>query len=191
MARLSLEECKRLARARREKGMTQSALAEAVGCRQSAISMLEAGQSEKLSLENVRKAAAVLGVELAPAGEEGQEAASPASRPPAPSPAVAGFCPDARCPSNIPYAVGGELFFWPLRQPAPAGGRRRCAFCGELLETRCPSCGAPLSDGACCAACGAPRVTNILPPGTDAEAWAARRRQELAELRRLMRGDGA
>ena len=51
MAQLSIAFCRQLAKARREKGMTQSALAGAVGCKQSAISMLESGQSVKIAQE--------------------------------------------------------------------------------------------------------------------------------------------
>ena len=64
MANLSIAFCRQLAKARREKGMTQSALAEAVGCKQSAISMLESGQSAKIAQETVTRIAALLGVAL-------------------------------------------------------------------------------------------------------------------------------
>lgn len=165
-----------LARARREKGLTQSALAQAVGCKQSAISMLESGQPEKLSREAVEKAAKLLGVAL--------EAPAPEPRPPA-LPAARGFCPNALCPSNVPYAVDGELLFWPRLQPAAEAGSR-CACCGELLETRCPHCGAAAAEGACCTACGGARVTNTLPPDTAPEPWAAQRRREIAEWRALL-----
>ncbi|MBP5319480.1 MAG: helix-turn-helix transcriptional regulator [Kiritimatiellae bacterium] len=155
--------------------MTQSALAEAVGCKQSAISMFEAGQIEKLSRETVKKIAALLEVPW-PKGE------TPAVRtePPAPR----GYCPNAFCPSNLPYTVNGDLLFWPRRQPDTAGAR--CAFCGELLETRCPTCDAPFGEGACCTRCGTARIANPLPPESDPEAWALQRRRTLAQLYHLI-----
>jgi transcriptional regulator with XRE-family HTH domain len=179
MAQITIELCRELARARREKGMTQSALAEAVGCKQSAISMLEAGQAGKLSRESVEKAARLLGVELPKdSGEAGPSAG------PSPAAQGRGYCPNALCPSNVPYLVDGRLLFWPRRQPEPAGPR--CAWCGEVLETHCPECGAAASDGACCTACGKPRVTDTVPAGTDKAAWAGKRRAEIEGQIRIM-----
>ena len=181
MAHLSTTECRLIAQARRGKGMTQSALAQAAGCKQSAISMLESGQPEKLSRETVEKIAKLLGVALEgpPAGAD--------SEPQTWVPATPrhGFCPNAVCPSNVPYAVNGELLFWPRLQPATEA-RSRCASCGELLETRCPHCGAAVTAGACCTACGGARVTNTLPPETVPDAWAAQRRREIAEWLALL-----
>lgn len=177
MAHLSLTICRHFARARRDKGMTQSALALAVGCAQSAISMLESGQPEKLSQETVVKIAEVLGVVLDTA------AAEPVRQAPAGF-APRGFCPSAACPSNVPYAVSGELLFWPRAQPVP--GALRCAFCGDVLETRCAQCGAALAEGACCTACGCARVTSTLPPEAHPEQWAEQRRREIAEWRGLL-----
>lgn len=158
--------------------MTQSALAQAVGCKQSAISMLESGQPEKLSQEAVEKVAKLLEVTLeVPAAAPGHRPLSTA--------AARGFCPNALCPSNVPFAVNGELLFWPRPQPVSDDGRR-CAHCGELLETGCPHCGAAVTDGACCTACGGARVTNTLPPETVPDAWAAQRRREIAEWRALL-----
>lgn len=180
MAHLSTTTCRLLAQARRDKGLTQSALAQAVGCKQSAISMLESGQPEKLSLEAVEKVAQLLGVALeAPSGTPSPEQRTLAC------PVQQGFCPSAACPSNVPYAVNGALLFWPRLQPV-SDARPRCAFCGEWLETRCPQCGAAVADGACCTACGGPRVTNTLPADTVPDVWAAQRRREIAEWRALL-----
>lgn len=180
MAHLSIFFCRELARARRDKGMTQSALAHAVGCKQSAISMLESGQPEKLSQETVGKIATLLGVTL-----ESQASLTAVQSPLVTAAAAArGFCPNAECYASVPYAVQGELRFWPRLQPLADGGH--CRFCGELLESRCPQCGAPVSEGACCPACGAERVTNTLAPETPSEAWAAQRRQEIAEWKSLL-----
>jgi len=178
MAQLSIAYCRQLAQARRAKSLTQSALAEAVGCKQSAISMLESGQAEKIAQETVGKIAALLGVKPEGAGAEPADAGG--------APAVGrGYCPSAACASNVPYVTAGELLFWPRPQPA-AASHRHCAYCGELLEHRCPNCGAPVTEGACCRACGAARVANTLPPGTDPAAWAAQRCRELAEWRSLV-----
>ncbi|MDD4621796.1 MAG: helix-turn-helix transcriptional regulator [Kiritimatiellae bacterium] len=183
MANLSINFCRRLAQARRDRGMTQSALAAEVGCKQSAISMLEAGHSSKLSVESVGKLAEILGV---PFGAEGVEPGSAAGglftcdRP------GRAFCPNARCLSNVPYCMDGRLLFWPAPQPVGARDARACAVCGELLEHLCPHCGAALTQGACCPACGRPKVTDTVSCAlTDAEEWAARRRREIAEWRSL------
>ena len=181
MAHLSLTICRQLAKARREKGMTQSALAEAVGCKQSAISMLESGQSAKVAQETVDKIASLLGVPLEPATVEGRSVTSDLRLP-----VSHAFCPNALCYSNVPYVVNGDLLFWPRPHPLPAAGATHCAVCGELLERRCPHCGAALSDGACCPYCGVARITNTLPPEIEHEAWAAQRRREIAEWRSLV-----
>ena len=175
MTHLSLEICRRLAQARRDKGLTQSHLAREIGCKQSAISMLESGQTGKLSTESVGKLAGLLGVEL-PA------AAAPA--PETPVPGMRGYCPDAQCPSNLPYLVQERLLFWPRLQDTAAGGR--CVYCGDVLETHCPGCGGSITmDGAACGACGAARVADTLPPEADRGVWLRERRRELAEWRRL------
>lgn len=180
MAQLSITFCRQLALARREKGMTQSTLAQAVGCKQSAISMLESGQPEKLSQEAVAKIAALLEVPLEPHSAQGHSSA------PIPHPSVAlAYCPSAACPSNVPYAVAGELLFWPRPQPASASAKH-CAYCGEVLERQCPRCGAAVTAGACCPACGGAKVTNTLPPEADGEAWAEQRRREIAEWKSLV-----
>lgn len=172
---ITVTDCRRLAETRRAKGLTQSFVAQQVGCKQSAISMLESGRTDKVAEETVEKIAGLLGVTLSPAPEKGA--------PPAPSPSIPaglGFCPDAGCPGNIPYDIAGRVLFWPALQTGP-----RCRYCGEVLETVCPSCGAPLREGACCSACGEPFVAPALPPGAEPAAWAEARRHALAELRAL------
>jgi DNA-binding XRE family transcriptional regulator len=189
MAQLSIAFCKQLAKARREKGMTQSALAEAVGCKQSAISMLEAGHSAKVAQETVGRIAALLDVPM-PQPPHSQLPTADCQLPTAdclPPAAPHAFCPSALCHSNVPYVADGVLLFWPRPQPDGAEGGTRCTVCGELLERRCPHCGAAVrAAGACCPACGGARVTDTLPPETDREAWAARRRREIAEWRSLI-----
>lgn len=183
MANLSIDFCRRLAQARRDRGMTQSALAREVGCKQSAVSMLEAGHSSKIAQESVAKIAEILGVALETGGAHATvmsgvlEQACPDHA----------FCPNARCFSNIPYHIDGRLIFWPAAQPQSAVEAKYCAVCGELLERRCPNCGARLGAGSFCAGCGEAKVTNTLDPAldADADAWAARQRREIAAWRAL------
>ena len=99
--------------------------------------------------------------------------------------AVHGFCPNCQCPSNVPYVVGGRLFYRQSRKEASPTGGARCAQCGEVLELKCPSCGAPLNDGACCAACGAAYVTPSVEDGIDVVAYARLRCEEIIQLREL------
>ena len=65
MLNLSTDICNLFKEARKAKGLNQSALARAVGCQQSAVSMFEGGMSTKLSDEAVNKMAEVLGLDLA------------------------------------------------------------------------------------------------------------------------------
>ncbi len=164
---------KRLASARRAQGIAQSALAKQAGCTQAAVSMMENGKVDALSRETIVKIAEILKVEL-------DNSAAPAVAVPVVGAAV---CPNGDCPSNVPFAVGGQLVFWPKSQPS---GAKFCAFCGEVLEHACPNCGAPIGEGAFCRTCGSPLV---MPPAgdiADAAAWAAARRREIAELKALL-----
>ena len=182
MINLSKEICLKFKEARQAKGYNQSALARLVGCKQSAISMFEAGMTTKLSDETVKKISEVLGVSLEVKDEK------PESEHPSFSDSslvIHGFCPNGDCPSNIPYVVSGRLFYRPLRHMASPTGGMRCTQCGEMLEMRCPVCGAPLNDGACCATCGSSYVTPTVPDGTDVEVYARMRREMLMQFRSL------
>lgn len=171
MTTLSPEICKQIAQARREKGLTQTALAAEVGCKQSAISMLEAGQVSKLSKDNIEKIAAVLGLTLH----------TSVTKVLSPSDTRQGFCPNALCPSNTPYLVRDQLIFHPRLQH-----NKHCAYCAELLETCCPNCATPNhAEGAYCSFCGEARVTNTLAPEIKTSAWVVERRRELMELQQL------
>ena len=162
MSPFSKEFCQSLARARRARSMTQSALATAVGCKQSAISMLEAGQSTKVADETIVKIAALLDVALPQESAASDQPRTGISR--GPVTARRPFCPNALCHSDTLH----------------------CTLCGELLERNCPHCGAvPVEPGGCCAACGGALVTNTLPPESDPGAWLAQRRAEIAALRGL------
>ena len=186
MKNVSPEICRKIAQARRDQGISQTVLALELGCKQPAISMFEAGDGTKLSEEMVKKLAMRFGISLevqpkeSGASFESKEAIDNLAQ------STLAFCPNCLCPSNVPYVVEGRLLFRPSNQIAsPIKGGRRCAVCGEVLEQRCPTCGAPLNEGACCAFCGLPYVTSTLPPETDAEGWARSRRDEIATLRKL------
>ena len=171
---------RRLRDARRARGLTQSALAEQAGCKQSALSLMESGRMEALARGTVEKIAAILEVSLDPAS-------APAPSAPAAPPAGRAFCPNGGCPSNVPLVVDGELVFWPRRQPAP--GWRHCVFCGEVLERNCRQCGAPVAEGAFCAECGTAHVAPPPAAAGDLAAWADARRRELTEWRALLGTD--
>ena len=150
MQNLSRTVCEKFREARRAHGLTQTALATEVGCQQAALSMFEKGNGTKLSAEYVGKIAKRLGLDLAVLQKQvGNEELNHTT---APIVAV-GFCPEPECPSNTAYAVAGRTFYKVTLQKG-----RYCAFCGEVLETSCPSCGSALNEGACCSNCGAPYV---------------------------------
>lgn len=165
--------------ARRAAGMTQSELARKAGCQQSAISMFESGRQDCLSQEKIRAIARILGVDLA------KLPASPAAT----APGVLKYCPDALCPSNIPYVVGRRLCHLPTLVVAPAGAATRCRHCGEILEHECPGpdCGMPVSPGAFCEACGTPYIVSGIEPGDDPSAWVGRWRKNMEILRGSLR----
>ena len=184
MINLSKEICLKFKEARQAKGYNQSTLAQMVGCKQSAVSMFEAGMTTKLSDETVKKMANVLGVSLEPKTEVSQDALLSQPRQ-SPVSVIHGYCPNCECPSNVPYVVNGHLFFRPLRHIASPTGGTWCTQCGELLETKCPSCGAPLNDGACCACCGGTYVTPTVPDETDLKTYVRMRRAELEQFHAL------
>jgi len=188
MTNLSTEICFKFKEARKAKGLNQSALARIMGCQQSAISMFEGGLSTKLSDETVQKMADFLGVKLEEerkTEEDSADSSTVSSSMVVSAALTHGYCPNCHCPSNVPYVVEGRLFFRPTRAIASPTGGVRCAQCGELLEMRCPVCGALLNDGACCAVCGSAYVTTVLPEGVDAVAYARARRDEIVQLRSL------
>ena len=156
MTSLSPEICLKIREARRLARLSQSVVASEVGCKQSALSMFEQGDGTKLNETVVQKLARKFGVDLTPPKED-----------PAPArvmPPVAlvgearGFCPNPQCPSNHAYEVDGRAYLLPDRAKADPVGGRFCAYCGEVLEKRCPNCGAPVHDGAICSLCGDPYV---------------------------------
>lgn len=170
----------RLREARRTQGMSQAALAQAVNCRQSAVSMMENGQVDALARDRLLAIADLLGVEGAD-----REPAAP------PDVATVGrdtlkICPTAECPSNTPYLVAGTLHLLPVGVVAPPLTATYCAFCGEVLESSCPNCRAPVRAGACCTACGSDYVPAPPTPAAEVPAWVERQRELALQIRHLM-----
>jgi transcriptional regulator with XRE-family HTH domain len=178
-----------LRNARRALGMTQSELALAVDCQQSAISMFEAGRPDVLASETVEKMAQKLGVDLRPiAGcAKGESAKGPKGV----SRRVMKYCPVDECPSNIPFVVRGRLLVKPRMVHADADEKTRCALCGEILEQGCPNpaCRASVRDGAFCTRCGTPYVTSTDRDDTALARWADRRRRRIRELMAMAQGE--
>ena len=152
MTNLNPEICFKLKAARKAAKIGQSELAHEVGCRQSAISMFESGSPTKLSEETIRLIAKKLGVSLS-AEDSASAGAMPSSS------VFKGFCPNPKCPSNSTYEVDGRKFFIPDCSRADPVGGRFCALCGEVLEKKCPNCGAPIHAGAVCSICGDPYIS--------------------------------
>jgi len=150
MQNLSKAICEKFREARRARGLTQTALAAQIGCHQAALSMFEKGNCTKLSEEYVEKIAKRLGIDITSLRKQSEQDEIDDAKTPLVS---VGFCPEPECPSNTSYAVAGRTF----RKVTLQKGRY-CAFCGEVLETVCPSCGAVLNEGACCSCCGTPYV---------------------------------
>ena len=144
MQNISKTICQAFKDARRALGLSQSVLADEIGCHQEAISMFERGNATKLSEEYVSKIAKRLGIDIKKLQDEEENAGKPAE-----VSVSVGYCPDCECPSNTSYTVGGRSFYKITLQKGIY-----CAHCGEVLEKCCPSCGAALNEGACCTMCG-------------------------------------
>ncbi|MGN0833816.1 MAG: helix-turn-helix domain-containing protein [Kiritimatiellia bacterium] len=151
MTKLSPNVCFSIRDARRAAKLSQSVLAAEVGCKQSALSMFEQGDGTKLNDEVVGKLAQRFGIALTESAAEASASAGAAVVGYGPG---HGFCPNAHCPSNRRYEVEGRAFMLPDRMRADPVGGKFCALCGEVLERRCPNCGASVHEGAVCSLCG-------------------------------------
>ncbi len=162
MTNLNPDICRKLRDARRAARLSQSELAEEVGCKQSALSMFEQGRPTKLNDEVVEKLAKKFKVELKELSASAVGGPRVSLVPPSQAfggPTAGrtrGFCPNPSCPSNKAYAVDGRQLFFPDREMADPVGGRFCAVCGEIIEKACPNCGSPVHAGAICSLCGEP-----------------------------------
>ena len=118
--------------------------------------MFEQGDGTKLSDEAIEKIAKKFGLSIANA-----EAENTVRHVQAAMPSVRGFCPNPHCPTNHEYFVEEMRLFRPDREAADPVGGRYCALCGEILERRCPNCGAPVHAGAICSLCGQPYILAV------------------------------
>ena len=162
-----------LSQARKERGLTQSELATMVGCKQSAVSMMERGSDSALSWSTIEEISKELGVDVsafAPATTASTASSQETGR---------SYCPIYDCPSNTPYSVNGALYALPGQVEHAT---THCRYCGELMEAQCPECGAQVQNGSCCHACGTQYIATpeTIPEG--AEAWAQAQRSRLQEL---------
>ncbi len=158
MTNLSPEFCFKVREARRAAKISQGELAAEVGCKQSAISMFEQGDGTKLNDEVIGKIAKKFGLDISSKGDDKSGSNSLLSAH-IRHDSHSGFCPNANCPSNHRYEVDGRWLARPDRETADPVGGRFCAVCGEILERRCPNCGAHVHSGAVCSFCGEPYIT--------------------------------
>ena len=166
MKNLNTEICLKLKDARRKAGLSQSEVAAEVGCKQNALSMFEQGQPTKLNDEVVEKLAKKFGVELKEADVDAHGGASATggnyllhstlNTQHSTLGPLRGFCPNPGCPSNHAFVVDGRTLYLPNREEADPVCGKFCAYCGEILEKRCPNCGASVHAGAICTHCGQP-----------------------------------
>lgn len=149
---LSPDVCRKVREARRAAKLSQTALAAEVGCKQSALSMFEQGDGTKLNDETIGKLLKKFGIKADvhhPTTIIPQLHRHTASH---------GFCPNPHCPSHRAYEVDGRTLLRPNREEQDPVGGKFCAVCGEVLELKCPNCGAAVHDGAVCSFCGEPYV---------------------------------
>ena len=159
MKNLSPVFCKSVKLARREAGLTQGQLATEVGCKQSALSMFEQGDGTKLNDEVIEKLAKKFNLSLSPSPAKPLNSVDNQTIKQSNNQTILrGFCPNPNCPTNKEYFVEEIRLFLPDREAADPVGGKYCAMCGELLERKCPNCGAPVHAGAICSLCGQPYV---------------------------------
>lgn len=157
MKNLDPEFCRKAKTARREAGLSQADLASEVGCKQSALSMFEQGDGTKLNddvIERIAKKFNLSFQNLSPSADSQVQTILPST-------SIRGFCPNPHCPTNSAYFVEEMRLFRPDREMADPVGGKFCAMCGEVLERKCPSCGAPVHAGAVCSFCGQPYIASL------------------------------
>ena len=139
--------------------MTQGQLAAEVGCKQSALSMSAQGDGTKLNDEVIEKLAKKFNLSLSPSPAKPLNSVDNQTIKQSNNQIILrGFCPNPHCPTNKEYFVEEIRLFLPDREAADPVGGKYCAICGELLERKCPNCGAPVHAGAICSLCGQPYV---------------------------------
>ncbi len=167
-SRLKGQICRRL---RLERGWPQQYVAGAIKSSQSQISAYELGDPNVLSRDKVKALEKLFDADLDKlAAAQIQNA--PKTR----------FCSNALCPTNMPYALGGQQIV--VRPAFVRSNELYCRACGDVLVSECPYCAAPIHRGMNCASCSKPYVEPSGEPDPDAdlEAWAAERRRRNREL---------
>lgn len=133
-------------RRRHEKHVSQIELAQRIGCSQTAISRIEAGELEALSGEKLRNLCGELGLQ-APEGSTGG--------------LIVSYCGNPDCPLGWREVVNGKLSVQPAMFRIQPNTTRFCKACGSPLLVQCQdvACGASPEEGAAfCTACGTPLV---------------------------------
>ena len=161
--------------ARRRKGLTQAQVAEAIDCKQSAVSMFENGRRDALSREKLTSLGKLLDVDTS---REPQEVRTPAGN--------LRFCPDMDCPSNVPFMVGGRVAIRPSMVPVTGDAPTYCRYCGEVLTASCSNtqCSAPPTPGAFCTVCGTAYI-NPVSARTPTDTWVRARQESYRRLLEL------
>lgn len=126
--------------------LSQGDLAARIGCSQTAISQLEAGNLNVLSNQKLKMLCAELGLTLSSTHILEN---------------ILCYCTNFDCPNAFRMVVNGKLAIQPAMYRIPVGGTRFCKGCGSPLAPTClePSCQAPPEEGSSfCTHCGTPLV---------------------------------
>ena len=162
--------------ARSQAGLTQGALGEQLGLKQSAISMMEQGKEHAISDRKLLKMGELLGLDLLPLMKAEQ-----------PAPAILKFCSSPDCFAHVPLSLAGQLVLMPSMVSGPAGELSRCQYCADPLEEKCGECEAPVCEASACMACGTAYVS--APEVADVGEDVARRQNRVRDffaLRQLL-----
>lgn len=169
-------------RARRERGLTQSAVAEAIGATQSAVSMFESGRPDALADDKILSMASLLGLDVESTTRAAGAVTAVGTR-------IHKYCPAHDCPSHVAYVSAGRACLMVIPVTALPGESTRCALCGEVLESHCPNpeCTAPVGPGAFCVRCGTAYVSAPPDADRDPDSFVRLRGAQLRELHTLAR----